>query len=110
MYNSGSQSDRTQRARGCPTQGQPRFLFMTEPPKRKRTPSPTSWKKGQSGNPKGRPADGESWAGVFRWAGELTGAEAAKIAPPELAKEFVKLGKLQLKQAVALRAMSALLF
>lgn len=69
----------------------------------------TAWKPGQSGNPAGRPPDGESWAGVLRWAAELTGEQAAAISSPELAKQFSRVGKLKLKQAVTLRTFAAML-
>jgi hypothetical protein len=69
----------------------------------------TAWKPGQSGNPAGRPPDGESWSGVLRWAAELTGEQAAKISPPELSKTFSRVGKLKLKQAVTLRTFAAML-
>ena len=69
-----------------------------------------SWKKGQSGNPRGRMPDENTWAGALRWAGDLTGADAAQITPPEMAREFRKLGNRKLKEMVALRAMAALLF
>lgn len=78
------------------------------PAKRKATPG--SWKPGQSGNPAGRPRDGESWATVLTWAANLTGEEAAQIAPTELRQFFRPLRGLQLKQAISLRVMAALLF
>ena len=78
--------------------------------KKKRKAPPTAWKPGQSGNPKGRPKDGESWAGSLKWAFNLTGKQAAEIAPPELAREFKKLGKMELRRALCLRMAAALLF
>ena len=79
-------------------------------PKTRKRGNPAWVKGGLSPNPKGRPPEGESWAGVIRWAGELTGTEAAAISPPELAKEFRKLGRLRLKEAATFRAFAALLF
>jgi len=68
------------------------------------------WKKGQSGNPNGRRPESETWAGILKWAGRLTGLEAAAISPPELAREFKKLGHLTLQEASALRVHAAILF
>ena len=78
--------------------------------KSKKAATSASWKPGQSGNPNGRPRDGESWASVLTWASNLTGEEAAKIVPQELARFFRPLKGLQLKQAIVLRIMAALLF
>lgn len=76
----------------------------------KRKPTPASWKPGKSGNPKGPPKHGESWASVLTWASNLTGEEAAKIGPPEMAKFFRPLKGLELKRAIVLRVFAALLF
>lgn len=76
---------------------------------KKRKPPKNAWKPGQSGNPRGAPKHGESWASVLTWAANLTGEEAAKIVPPELASAFKNLKGLKLKEAVALRVMAVLL-
>ena len=82
--------------------------------KRAKTPvtreSNGHWKKGQSGNPNGRPKEGEAWSAVLKWASNLTGAEAAEIAPIEMRQFFRPLKGLQLKEAISLRIMAALLF
>jgi hypothetical protein len=69
------------------------------------------WLKGTPPpNPAGRPSEGQSWQEILRWAAELTGAEAASLSPDQLAREFRKLGKLKLKEAISLRVFAALLF
>ena len=40
----------------------------------KKTPR-TAWKKGQSGNPAGRPKDGESWAAIIKSVGDMYPAD-----------------------------------
>jgi hypothetical protein len=76
----------------------------------KRKAPRSAWKKGQSGNPNGRPCDGESWASTLRWAFGLTGEQAAAVAPKEMVREFSKLGKMELRKAICLRLANALLF
>ena len=75
----------------------------------KRVP-PKAWKKGQSGNPKGAPKRGESWAEIIKRIGDMTPIEAADHAN-EIAKQLRKLGGgLTLKEAVVIRVYAALLF
>jgi hypothetical protein len=70
----------------------------------------TSWKPGQSGNPKGAPKRGESWAELFKELGNLTPAAAARKCHA-IAGQLQGLGdKITLKEAVVLRVFSALLF
>lgn len=69
-----------------------------------------NWKKGgQSPNPTGRPREGESWAGILRWAANLTGVEASELSPDTLRESFDAIGGLKLKEAIALRVMGELL-
>lgn len=49
------------------------------------------WPKGVSGNPKGAPKRGESWAEIIKRIGDQTGSEAAE-ASLLMAKDFLKLG------------------
>ena len=50
---------------------------------RKRPPTKTSWKKGASGNPAGRPSAGQSWAEVWRTVTDKTPDElAAEVGGP----------------------------
>ena len=68
------------------------------------------WPKGVSGNPKGAPKRGESWAEIIKRFGELTSGEAAQMSL-ELSKQFLSIGEgVTLKQAVVLRVYGALLF
>lgn len=68
------------------------------------------WPKGTSGNPKGAPKRGESWAEIIKRVGEMTPAEAAERSLV-LAKELIKIGDgITLKEAVVLRVYAALLF
>ena len=70
------------------------------------------FKKGQSGNPKGRPKDGESWAGIFREIGDLTPAGAGELGT-EIGKRLSQnYGKteLNLRKLLALRLYDAALF
>jgi len=74
----------------------------------KRKPK-TAWKKGQSGNPKGAPKRGESWAEVWTKIGNMTPAEAAAYAK-EVAGQLAKIkSTLTLKEAVALRVFLSLM-
>lgn len=41
----------------------------------KTMPQGKRWQKGQSGNPKGRPKDGESWAAIIKAVGEMYPAD-----------------------------------
>ncbi|MCJ7830936.1 MAG: hypothetical protein MUP86_00210 [Dehalococcoidia bacterium] len=68
------------------------------------------WPKGVSGNPKGRPPLGKSWAETIRQVGEMTPADAAKKCFA-IAGQMQSLGdKLTLREAVVMRVFSQLLF
>jgi len=77
---------------------------------RKKTIPKSAWKPGQSGNPGGRPKDGESWAASLKWAFNLTGEQAAQLVPPEYAKTFRLIGKMQLRHALVLCMIGKQLF
>ena len=78
--------------------------------KRGRVENLRPWKKGQSGNPKGAPRRGESWAELIKLYGEMTPGEAAQQSL-ELAKKLLTIGEgVTLKEAVVLRVYAALLF
>ena len=67
------------------------------------------WKPGESGNPKGAPKRGQSWAEIIKEIGELTPDEARAMSQKIFAQ--IQLGnKITLKQAVVLRVYAALLF
>lgn len=77
-------------------------------PKRK-LPS-TAWKKGQSGNPAGRPSTGESWADLIKRIGNMTPAQAAKHCRA-VAGQLASIGDgVTLKEAVIMRVYASLLF
>ena len=70
----------------------------------------TSWKPGQSGNPKGGPKRGESWAEIIKIVGDLTPKEAADMSQA-VAGKLRSIGDgVTLKQAVVLRVFAALMF
>ena len=76
----------------------------------KRKASPSAWKPGQSGNPKGRPPTGESWGELIKKIGDLTPTEAAK-ACKAIAGQLAAIGNdVTLKEAVVLRVYASLLF
>ena len=81
--------------------------------KTKRKAPPHAWKPGQSGNPKGRPKDGQSWAAVWKECTEKTPAEVLSLinTSNDLGKAFKSYPpNVQMKYLVALRALSALMF
>jgi len=47
--------------------------------KSKRKAPPKAWKPGQSGNPKGRPAEGESWAAIIKEISAMSADELFEI-------------------------------
>ena len=68
------------------------------------------WKKGQSGNPRGAPKRGESWAEIIKRIGDMTPSEAAEHART-IAGKLKTIGDgLTLKEAVVVRVYAALLF
>lgn len=78
---------------------------------RKQQPPKSAWPKGKSGNPKGgRPKSDHTWGAIFAEIGGLTGAAAAKRCH-SIAGQLAGIGDaVTLKEAVALRVFSALLF
>jgi hypothetical protein len=79
----------------------------------KRKLSPTAWKKGQSGNPKGRPKDGESWAAIIKAVGEMYPNDILAFVGTnnDLGKVIAQLPKnVQMKYLVTARVFSALMF
>jgi len=67
------------------------------------------WKKGQSGNPKGRAKEGESWAAIIKKIGDMTGVQLAEYFST-YAPQFRKIGPVTMKEAVVARAYLALAF
>jgi hypothetical protein len=69
------------------------------------------WPKGKSGNPKGRPKDGESWAGVMKELSNMTTDEIMDLVgrTSAIGKKLKKLPKrVQMKYIVGANAMANL--
>ena len=79
--------------------------------KTKRKAPKSAWPKGKSGNPKGgRPKSENTWGAIFAEIGNLTGNAAAKRCH-SIAGQLAGIGgDVTLKEAVAMRVFSALLF
>lgn len=83
------------------------------PKSEKRKPPRTAWKKGQSGNPTGRPKDGESWSGVIKDVANMTAEEILNLIGKEndLGKQIAQLPKgVQVKYLVTARVITSLMF
>jgi hypothetical protein len=72
------------------------------------------WQPGQSGNPAGRPPDGQSWAGIIREVTEMSPEQVAKLVGGErsdLGRSFLMMPrKVQLKYLLISRVIAALMF
>jgi hypothetical protein len=79
-------------------------------PKKRKVPK-SAWPRGVSGNPKGgRPKSTNTWGAIFAEIGNLTGNAAAKRCH-SIAGQLAGIGgEVTLKEAVAMRVYSALLF
>lgn len=79
---------------------------------KKRKPPRSAWKPGQSGNPSGRPPDGESWAGVFKELANKTAEELADMfGDNDLGRTYKRFPKgVQMKYLVGGRVLAALMF
>lgn len=76
---------------------------------RKGTVPKSAWKPGQSGNPKGRPREGESFAHVMREVLAMSGPEVA-AAYQQRVKEYSKLpAGVTIRQLIVLRWIEAIL-
>jgi hypothetical protein len=72
-----------------------------------------NWLPGKSGNPKGRPKDGESWAGIIREISNMTAGEVIELVGDknDLGKAFKQMPKnVQMKKLITARVMAALMF
>jgi hypothetical protein len=67
-----------------------------------------SWQAGKSGNPKGRPPDGESWAARIKSLSNMTGEELAAFVGRQAAG-FKPLGDVTVKDAVILSVFKSLI-
>ena len=63
------------------------------------------WKKGTSGNPRGRPPKGQSWAELIRQVGDMTGPEVADHIEQTLRRSV---DPMTLKHLVVIRAFVSL--
>jgi hypothetical protein len=73
----------------------------------------TAWKKGQSGNPKGRPKDGESWAAIIKAVGDMYPADILAFIGEknDLGRMLKQLPQdVQMKYLVTARVFSSLMF
>ena len=83
--------------------------------KRKRKPTPASWKPGQSGNPKGAPKRGMSIREAYEWALSINADEMADILAAggrnDLSEAFRHMPKgIELKTLWAARILAATMF
>jgi len=76
----------------------------------KKKPRGKPFPKGVSGNPKGAPKRGESWAEIIDRIGAMTPIEAAEHAHAIAGKLKQMGGAITLKEAVVIRGYAALLF
>lgn len=80
---------------------------------KRKMPEGKRWKPGQSGNPKGRPKDGQSWSAIISSVGDMYPDDILEFVGKnnELGKQIAKYPKnVQLKYLVVARAFSALMF
>ena len=75
---------------------------------KKSMPKGKPWPKGVSGNPRGRPPDGESWAAIIREVGNMTGNDVAEWFDA-YRNDCRRLGKVQFKHAIVARVFLDLL-
>src|SRR5690349_10461521 len=79
----------------------------------KRRAPKSAWKPGQSGNPAGRPKDGESWASIIAAVGNMYPEDILEFIGRnnDLGREIVQLPKnVQMKYLVTARIFAALMF
>lgn len=72
------------------------------------------WKKGQSGNPAGRPAEGQSWAAVWKFVTDKTSEELSEMvggSKTQLGRDLLKMPKgVAMKHLIAVRVLTQLMF
>ena len=79
----------------------------------KRKAPRSAWKQGQSGNPTGRPKDGESWAAIIAAVGNMYPEDIIELVgrDNDLGRELSHLPKgVQMKYLVTARVFAALMF
>lgn len=82
-------------------------------PKPKKKATPTSWKPGQSGNPAGRPKDGQSWKEVISECSNMTVDDILQMVGEtnDLGRAIKAMPKnVQMKYLVTARVLAALMF
>jgi hypothetical protein len=85
----------------------------TDKPKPKRKAPKSAWKPGQSGNPKGRPKDGQSWREVLTELSNMTTEDILLMigADNDLGRNIKLMPKnVQMKYLVGARVIAALMF
>ena len=85
----------------------------TQATEKKRKAPKTAWKKGQSGNPAGRPKDGESWSAIIKTVGDMYPADLLAFIGEnnDLGRQIKMLPKdVQMKYQVVTRVFAALMF
>lgn len=73
----------------------------------------TSWKKGQSGNPNGRPKNSETWAGIIRELGDMYAGDILLMVGTnnDLGRMLYNLPRnVQMKYLVTARVFASLMF
>lgn len=73
----------------------------------------SAWKKGQSGNPAGRPKDGESWAAIVKAVGDMYSDDILAFIgrDNDLGRMLSELpSNVQMKYLVTARVFSSLMF
>lgn len=81
--------------------------------KTERKPRGRQWVKGQSGNPKGRPKDGESWAAIIKAVGDMYPEDIIAFIGKDndLGRNLAQMPKqVQMKYLVTSRIFAALMF
>lgn len=79
----------------------------------KRKAPKSAWKPGESGNPAGRPKDGESWAAIIKAVGDMYPEDILAFIGRnnDLGREIMQLPKnVQMKYLVTARVFAALMF
>ena len=79
----------------------------------KKKPRGKPWPKGVSGNPAGRPKDGESWASIIKAVGDMYPADLIAFIGKDnsLGQALAKLPKdVQMKYLVTARVFASLMF
>jgi hypothetical protein len=95
------------------TMAQSAKTIATDKPKPKRKAPKTAWKPGQSGNPAGRPKDGQSWKEVISEVSNMTVDDILLMVGEnnDLGRAIKQMPKsVQMKYLVTARVMAALMF